>query len=197
MDFGQWLLASNDDANTSVHMDPKSISEDFETWFLANGGHIHPSIELASSPVDGHFLRVEYEQTIPAASTIVSCPHSLALSWPSAHKFHYPDIKTPICSQHVATRFFLMKQKLLEKKSPWWPYLAMLPESFNTPMYYEMEDLAWIRGTNLGNGKRVREIAWRGEYEQARLNLFPQGSECELRETWTWFVPVSSAIVNG
>ena len=186
MDFATWLTEIDSLANKSPRIEPSSTSVDFETWFLTNGGYIHPSIELASSPSSGNFLRVIPENVIPTASVIVSCPHSLALSWPSARKFHYPDVLLPLCTQHVATRLFLMKQKLLKDQSPWWPYIRMLPETFNTPPYYDSEDFAWIRGTNLGRARKVREDAWREEYDGAMRTVLPQGMVDEQRQLWTW-----------
>lgn len=188
LNFGTWLLANDSRTNTSPQIDPETSSNDFETWFLANGGYLHPSIELAASPSDGNFLRVKPSRSILSGSTIVSCPHNLALSWPSAHKFHFPDVRLPPVTQHVATRFFLIKQRLLKEQSPWWPYIRMLPESFNTPLYYNSEDLAWIRGTNLGRARKVREDAWRDEYDEAIKTLFPSETDNERKTVWTWFV---------
>ncbi len=173
MEFATWLTTNDSLANRSPRIEPSSTIVDFETWFLTNGGYIHPSIELASSSSSGNLFRVMPENTVPSASTIVSCPHSLALSWPSAHKFHYPDVQLPLCTQHVATRLFLMKQKLLKDQSPWWPYVKILPETFRTPLYYDFEDCAWIRGTNLGRARKVREDAWVSIFS-VRSSLTPE-----------------------
>lgn len=160
MEFAKWLSAWGSLSNASPQIDPDTTDENFETWFLKNGGYKHPSVELASNTSSGNFLRVVAGNTIPMGDTVVSCPHSLALSWPSACKFHYRSIELPSCTQHVATRLFLMKQKLLRNRSPWWPYIKMLPETFHTPLYYNSEDFAWIRGTNLGRARKVREDVW-------------------------------------
>lgn len=186
MDFVTWLAADDSCANTSSHIESGSHREDFESWFSTNGGYIHPSIELGSSPLGGNSFHVKPERTISPGSTIVSCPHSLALSWPSAQKFHYPDIQLPACTQHVATRFFLMKQKLLEERSPWWPYVRMLPENFNTPPYYSPEDFAWLRGTNLGRASELRECDWRGEFDEMMKALLLKGIPDEKKRLWTW-----------
>ena len=188
MEFGEWLLARESHINTSPHIDLCSANEEFATWFTTNGGHLHPSIELDSSPDHGHCLRVKTSHELSVDDTIVSCPHNLALSWPSARKIHYPDVKLPAVPQHVATRFFLMKQKLWKEASPWWPYIRMLPETFNTPIYYSPEDLNWIRGTNLGRAREVRDETWRREYDQAVQVLFPSASTEDLKKVWTWFV---------
>jgi len=191
-EFGAWLLAMSSSANRSPVIDPLSTNEDCEQWFLTNGGYLHPHIELSSDSITGQCLRVKPESDISADTTIVSCPHKLALSWPSARKFHYPEVQLPPCSQHVATRFFLMKQRLLGPASPWWPYIKMLPQFFNTPLYYDSKDMAWIRGTNLGNGKKVREDDWHNEYDEAVRTLFPTGIDNKQKNLWTWSVSTCS-----
>lgn len=188
LEFGTWLLTMDVLTNHSPHIDPKSTSEDFETWFLSNNGYIHPEIELLSDSMRGRFLRVKTDHTIPRASTVVSCPHHLTLSWPNAHRFHFPEVQLPSCTQHVATRLCLMKQRLLGEASPWWPYIRILPTSFDTPLYYDSEDMTWIRGSNLGRARKVREDAWRDEYNEAMKMLFPTGVDEKRRKMWTWSV---------
>ena len=186
LEFGAWLLRTEVSANKSPSIE--TGEKDFEKWFVTNGGYLHPHIVITEDPVAGKSLRVKPEQLIPPDSTLVSCPHHLSLSWPNAHKSHFPQVQHPSCSQHVATRFFLMKQRLLGVTSPWWPYIAMLPLSFNTPLYYDPADMVWIRGTNLGRAKKVREDAWRAEYEEGIKILFPNEIDAEHKELWTWLV---------
>ena len=189
-EFRTWLLDMDTAANQSPLVYPDSIKKDFQEWFFANGGYLHPDIELILDPSKGKSLRVKHDHTIAPASNIVSCPHNLALSWPSACKFHFPNIKLPPFSEHTATRFFLMKQRLLGDISPWSPYIKTLPCSFDTPLYYSSEDLAWIRGTNLGRAKKVREVAWREEYDGAIDVLFPIGTNDRQKRLWSWSVLV-------
>lgn len=58
---------------------------DFESWFVRNGGYIHPNVQFAYSDAKGVHLRVK--PTISSSRTkahrgviILSCPHSLSLS---------------------------------------------------------------------------------------------------------------------
>ena len=174
--------------NRSSLIEENSINQDFETWFMANGGYLHPHIELTSNPISRKSLHVKSDHTVSPSSTIVACPHTLALSWPNASRSHFPEVQLPQLSQRVATRFFLMKQRLLKETSSWWPYIRILPLTFDTPLYYDSEDMAWINGTNLGRARKVREDAWRDEYEGAMNVLFPKGTDREQREQWNWWV---------
>lgn len=185
-DYGGWLLASDycDFSTTKIEMSP--IGEDFESWFLNNGGYLHPSVEIASGD-DGNFVRVKQGHVLVPGSMVVSCPHELTISWPGVIQYHFSDIHSTF-TPHVAIRLFLVKQYLLKEQSPWWPYINSLPRSFSTPLWYDDNDLIWLRGTNLGNAKEVREDAWRQEHENAVQSLFANGSGFEQKHLWTWFV---------
>lgn len=185
-DFRHWLFATDHRDFTTSKIKSSPIGEDFESWFLTNGGYLHPSVEIASGD-DGNFLRVKEDHVLWSGSMVVSCPHELTISWPGVNQYHYPTIKSTF-KPHVATRLFLMKQNLLGDTSPWWPYINSLPRSFSTPLWYDGKDLIWLRGTNLGRAKKVREQAWLQEYENVMQQLFPNGSNLEQKHMWTWFV---------
>ena len=184
-DFRLWLIAS-DQGGCATKIETSPPDEGFESWFLANGGYLHPSIEIASGD-DGNHVRVKQDHVLLPGSLVVSCPHELIISWPGVNRHHFPDVHSTL-APYVATRLFLMKQCLLKEQSPWWPYINSLPRSFNTPLWYDENDLVWLRGTNLGNAKEVREEAWRQEYEHVMQSLFAKGLESEQRRLWTWFV---------
>ena len=196
LEFVAWLLSLDVEANTSPLIESESSHADFQSWFLSNGGYIDPDVELRSDPESGWSLFVKSDRVVSPDSTIISCPHKLALSWHSAHVLHFQKLQRPPFSQHVASRFFLMKQRLLGEKSSWAPYIAALPLSFNTPLYYDDEDMAWIRGTNLGRAKEVREDAWRSEYDEAISMLFAPDTDIEHKDVWSWSVSFISLIVS-
>ena len=185
-DFRLWLLASDHCSFSTSKIETSPIGEDFESWFLANGGYLHPSVEIACAD-HGNLVRVRQDHVLFPGSMIVSCPHQLTISWPGVNHYHFPNVLSAL-TPHVATRLFLMKQCLLREQSPWWPYINSLPSSFSTPLWYDDNDLLWLRGTNLGNAKQVREEAWRQEYENAMRSLFANGFGVEQKHLWTWFV---------
>ena len=185
-DFGSWLLDTNHYNFSTIKIETTAVGADFESWFLINGGYLHPSIEIAAG-VHGSFVRVKQDSVLLPGTTIVSCPHELIISWPAVNHSHFPHVYSTFTS-HIATRLFLMKQRLLKEQSPWWPYINDLPRSFSTPLWYDDNDLLWLRGTNLGNAKEIREGAWRQEYEHAMQSLFANQLDLEQKDLWTWFV---------
>ena len=186
-DLKSWLLASNHSHSYTPRIETSPVGEDFESWFLTNGGYLHPSIEIAADDHNGSFLRVKQNHILSPGSLVVSCPHHLTISWPVVNQLHFPDVHSTF-TPHVATRLFLIKQRLLKAQSPWWPYINSLPFSFSTPLWYDEDDLLWLRGTNLGNAKKIREEAWRQEYENAMQSLFTRGCDSQQQHLWTWFV---------
>ena len=187
VDFKTWLLASDPSHFPTPRIEKSPIGEDFESWFLTNGGYLHPSVEIASDDSHGNVVRVKQNHILSAGSMVVSCPHHLTISWPVINQLHFPDVHSTF-TPHIATRLFLVKQRLLKAQSPWWPYINSLPFSFTTPLWYDEDDLIWLRGTNLGNAKKIREEAWRQEYENAMQSLFTRGSDFQQQHLWTWFV---------
>lgn len=174
-----------------------AMEDDFKRWFLLHGGKFddHVDIDLDSN---GFYLRVSNEKELSPKSLVVSCPHSLTISWLSVVKDPYfgrlglKSVEQQGIHQSVFTRFFLVNQFLLQKESLWWPYIRLLPQpaslggNFNTPPWYDSEDLPWIRGTNLEFGTKKLEESWRQEYEAA-ISLFASKNFKQMG-TWTWFV---------
>ena len=171
-------------------MELSPAGEDFESWFLTNGGYLHPAVEIASDNDLGNFVRVKQNHTLLPGSIVVSCPHHLTISSTTVTQHSSRDVHS-IFTPHVATRLFLIKQRLLKGQSPWWPYINSLPRSFATPLWYDEDDLIWLQGTNLGNAKKIRQEAWRQEYESAMQSLFTSGSDSQQKHLWTWFVNTS------
>lgn len=191
--FRAWLLAFDQSAFCSAKIESSPAVEDFESWLLANGGYLHPSVEIVSGD-DGNCVRVKHDHILLPGDMVVSCPHELTISWPSVNQSHFPDVHSTF-TPHIATRLFLMKLYLLRDNSSWWPYINSLPRSFNTPLWYDDNDLIWLRGTNLGNAKEVREDAWRQEYENAMRSLFADASDFEYKHLWTWELYLWAATV--
>ena len=192
--LAEWLLDLSDSANTFSQL-AATASDNFELWFLSNGGYINPAIEITSSTSDGTFLRVDGDEGLLPGAEIISCPHELTISWPSIRKYHLENVSSTM-KPHVATRLFLMKQYILRERSLWWPYIKSIPQpyqndAFNTLLYYDASDMAWIRGTNLEYARQVREDAWRKEYDDAMQETFRNKFTSEDGQVWTWFVGLS------
>ena len=171
------------------------MENNFKSWLLSHGGRLHSDVNIAFDS-HGFCLHVCKDQDLPQGCCVISCPHTLTISWInvvqdsffgqfiSQSAFH-------LVTKLVMTRFFLVKQFMLHGKSFWWPYIQLLPQpeemnAFNSPLWYNAEDLAWIRGTNLEFGMKKMEALWRQEYEEA-MELFKSIQSPEAR-SWSWFV---------
>ena len=159
-------------------------------WFLHHGGVLHEVLELARGS-QGYHLRSKTESNLAVNSMIISCPHKLTISWLNA-KESLPENFIGSTVPYVATRFFLIQQRLLCDKSFWWPYIQALPEPnrdcLHTPMWYNQNDMLWVKGTNLEAAVLHRSQKWRQEYEE-NIRLLDL-SESQRKE-WSWFVGLS------
>lgn len=173
------------------------MEEEFQSWFLNGGGILHSSVEIASDST-GSFLRTRHGQNLSPGSYIVSCPHTLTLSWlnvihGSESFLNCFDMQSAsrLINETVLTRFFLMKQYALKERSFWWPYIQSLPQPnflnhLNMPFWYDAEDLIWIRGTNIEYAMREKEQLWRREFEEGARLLALEGFD--ENQNWSWFV---------
>ncbi|KAL8763269.1 MAG: hypothetical protein Q9184_000909 [Pyrenodesmia sp. 2 TL-2023] len=169
----------------------------FREWFRKGGGRLEEHIELLYDPHRNFHLRVEEGQKIQAGSCIVSCPHALTLSQFSVWEERSSTADSlPSSTTETATsitnlsllRFFLIEQYHLGKQSFWWPYINLLPDPcskcpFDTPLYYDEDDLKWVRGTSLEHSRRSIEELWKDEYAQG-LQTIRQSD----RHRYTWSV---------
>lgn len=49
----------------------------------------------------------------------------------------------------VALTISVMYELQLQEKSRWWGYLQILPRSVSLPIFWDEEDLKWLKGTEL------------------------------------------------
>lgn len=174
-----------------------TLEDEFTGWFLKAGGSLHPNVKIAFGSA-GFGLRTLDGSGLPSQSCVVSCPHTLAISWfhviqgPGSffRRFGSQDHFSHV-NEAVIIRFFLVKQYLLKERSSWWPYIRCLPQPtvenhFNTPLWYEADDLVWIRGTNLEYALEVKKKKWREEYDEGMSLL--DWKHDDQPELWSWFV---------
>ncbi|KAL8710716.1 MAG: hypothetical protein Q9220_004734 [cf. Caloplaca sp. 1 TL-2023] len=161
---------------------------EFRRWFLDHGGSFGDHVELQHDSVRGVHLRVAQGSRVCSASGLISCPHTLTLSYfdvttdgePFTNKSSQDNVAsaTGLISPLNALRFFLIEQFHLGKSSRWHPYINLLPSPFedypfNTPFYYKGEDAKWLEGTSLEHGMRSTERLWRDEHLQGLEKLRP------------------------
>lgn len=110
------------------------LKDDFTAWFTNAGGLLHPNVKIAFDSA-GLGVRTIDGKGLPSQSCVVTCPHTLAISW--FHVIQGPEsffsrFGSRNLSSHVnevvIIRFFLVKQYLLKERSSWWPYIRCLPQ---------------------------------------------------------------------
>lgn len=172
------------------------MDDEFEDWFLANEGFIHSNVEIAWDETYGVHMRVGEGEELPPDSLVVSCPHNLTISWLNViqgsetflSQFDLDEAYYSV-NQVVIVRFFILNEYLKREKSFWHPYLRSLPQPGDkhfsyTPMWYEVGDWPWIRGTDIERVALRTEEQWGKEYEHAMASLTPSAKAST--KDWSW-----------
>ena len=144
----------------------------FQRWLTANGGWLHPDLELAHTEERGVHVRVKDGAFLAADTRVCSCPASLSFSClnavasasGSSSNLPWPAMAAALPPEPVGW-FFLVHEYLASTASFWKPYIDTLPAPFaaerlGTLMYFEDEDLQWLGGTNLLAAYWQRTGAW-------------------------------------
>ncbi|KAI4284577.1 MAG: hypothetical protein L6R35_004872 [Caloplaca aegaea] len=167
----------------------------FKKWFLDGGGHFGDHVELQYDGQRNLHLRVADGQRLEAGSCVVSCPHALTLSHLNVRRGKCEAIS--VFSLNLL-RFFLIEQYHLGEQSFWWPYIRILPDPlseypFDTPLYYNDDDLKWIQGTSLEHSRRNMEAMWREEHAHGLQNLLPSDRSHYPWKLYKWAATVLSS----
>jgi hypothetical protein len=146
----------------------------------------HPSLEFAHSLSLGAGLRST--SSIPAKAPLVRVPFSATISilsiphvdppWPPSFFEEYG--RRP----EILTRFLLCELRARGPDSEWWPYISLLPQDFDTPLYWNNDDREWLKGTNLLAATRSREALWLAEWERSMRILSDSLPEALSRYRW-------------
>lgn len=154
-------------------------------WFIAHGGQMSRSLELAQGVSHGYYIRVRKDsEPIAPKACIINCPYSLTLSYLNATNTHpfpchgdsFPEPFFGAVDRHTVTVFFLMLQYLKREDSFWWPYIRTLPQpdeadKFGTPFWFSEEDRLWLLGTDLEDSSQTRIAMWKSDWERAVQTL--------------------------
>ncbi|KAF2220811.1 hypothetical protein BDZ85DRAFT_20038 [Elsinoe ampelina] len=162
--------------------------DELRKWLEDNNGHLHPSTELRVQGEQGCYLTAK--EDLAAGEKVMSVPHSVFLSCLNAMvDDSLPVLKANADSFTVEALgvLYLMSQWLNKDKSFWKPYLDILPtpdQGFNTPFWFDEEDLLWLQGTDLLNTFKGLEEAWR-KYWRGDTKVLDAGGMDVSQYTWT------------
>jgi hypothetical protein len=149
-------------------------AESLVTWFTENGGRLSPDVHIVYSESRGYHMRA----TRPLSSPVVaSCPLKLTLS----HLNLDPDqedvlsIESPLqqcrgqIPDHILSYLLLIEQRNKATESPWHAYMACLPgpESMTTPLWFNEDDMVFLKGTSLAPAARERRAELHQQWEHA------------------------------
>ena len=171
-------------------MDEEKVQR-LHAWFTSNGGTLQNGVYIDHDAETGYCLRARSNYTysepvlhLPRDLTfsLLSTKHATSI-WPKQFMQQFED------EPYILTRFMLIDEYLHGSGSFWWPYIDMLPEpaeespSFNTPLWFDEQDMEWLQGTNLAAAVREREVAWKKEFHHGLQILRHSGYAREM--TWS------------
>ncbi|KAK9360024.1 hypothetical protein V1504DRAFT_456188 [Lipomyces starkeyi] len=154
--------------------EPNSLSnfDELVTWAESHGGYCSPALALTKSETSGSTAYAKY--AIPGSNTrLLSCPVSLIIDYDKAAKHIWGDLDScPFSrSPQIAIRLFLCNQRILGRESPWAAYIEILPAEFDTPLYYDHEEMEMLSGTNIFGEVELRRHAWIEEWKRGVMYL--------------------------
>ena len=155
--------------------------------FIKHGGKIHDSVEICYRRDRGFHLRARGK--IPRETTLIICPYTVTLSILTGHEWPEGFVTRYQQDLEVVTRFDVMNAYIQGSSHLLWPYIQLLPSpinarSFETPMYWNEEELAQIKGTNLHAAREKRMSAWQKEHAAAVKILAESGLPNLEQYTW-------------
>ena len=118
---------------------PQSALERLVSWATAHGAALHPHLAISHSPTSGHGLVAL--QPIPAGSELLRVPYALLLTSRAVP----PDFA------HLGQTNALALALLAEARHPkaWALPLSILPDAFDTPLFWSPAERAHLRGSPL------------------------------------------------
>ncbi|KAK6505329.1 hypothetical protein TWF481_007235 [Arthrobotrys musiformis] len=169
-------------------------------WVVQSGGHISDTLEFYKDEENGFSAKIrsdknEVAENAGEALTLVTCPTSLIFSLANpTPSFPASFFEAPSLSTHAKACFHLCQHLLLKEQSQFWPYIRLLPETFDTPLYFDDDEMERLAGTNLGAGDVVsRKQLWTEEWESG-CQLLNDG-DVENSQEYTWDLYLRAATI--
>ncbi|KAG6831726.1 hypothetical protein H0H87_004277 [Tephrocybe sp. NHM501043] len=164
---------------------PDDTQQQLLSWFQANGGQFDvESLGFTNFPDSEGGRGVMALKDIPEEHVLFSIPRSLLLSTQTSHlpsRFGPTAWKDMQLNQGWTGLILCMMWESANSGSKWKEYLAILPNHFDTPMFWDENDLKELDGTSVVEklGREEAEQAYREKVLpaiQSRPDLFPPES---------------------
>ncbi|KAK6503958.1 hypothetical protein TWF506_002175 [Arthrobotrys conoides] len=169
-------------------------------WVLQAGGHFSDALELYEDEENGFSVRIKPDRNggLGGAGeplTLASCPVSLIFSLANpSPSFPVLFLESPSLSIHAKACFHLSHHLLLKEQSQFWPYIRLLPQTFDTPLYFSDDEMERLAGTNLGAGDvLLRKQLWMEEWESGKQLL--EDVKAERAQEYTWDIYLRAATI--
>lgn len=180
--FSQGTLAAEEEPIPGYDGSTVPLSQavaEFQAWF--EKGYKGPTKVRLGVAGDGMRLGVFATEPIAAESLYLSIPTEIIIGEETIFatpligpvlKSHQKDFGI-LQPSHATLALFLLYEKYVKGENSFWKsYIALLPETHDTPEFYTDEELALLKGTLIpGRVERARAERM-DEYEWLRTNLF-------------------------
>ncbi|KAK9464437.1 hypothetical protein V1512DRAFT_255412 [Lipomyces arxii] len=160
-------------------------------WCRENGGFCSDQLKLETGPSGSTGYAVS---DIKSTSKLLSCPRNLVMDYSKASALWEGDQKPFESSPVIAIRLFLSYQKVLGHNSAWAPYIRVLPDTFDTPLYFDEDDMKLLEGTNMYGEVELRRQAWMEEWQDAVKSL-PENLD-KTQFTWDLYLWASTVLTS-
>ncbi|ORX88619.1 SET domain-containing protein [Basidiobolus meristosporus CBS 931.73] len=158
-------------------------------WAKTNNCYLEP-LEIRLNE-DG-FRAVYAKRDIQEEEKIGSIPGKLVISQETARTAlpQYSDLPG-----HVLLKVYLIHERLRGVDSFWQPYISVLPKTFSTPLWFNTEEYAVLKGTNLEFAAEEYKQKIDQEFDLVRktLNGSTVNEHLITREMYYWATTVVSS----
>ena len=170
-------------------------AEEFTTWFEREGGEFAEGTELAWSHEYGYHLVAR--QPIVMYEMVAATPYHLLLRLSMLDESIDNRAEWP---QHQQMALLLVRELLKGRKSLWAPWIAMLPHSLPSAMYFTRKDLNILRGTSAHFiMEQVSDKA--GEFAERAMDRYGKLTEFaglnEMKLVWALSMALSRAFAGA
>ncbi|XP_077493635.1 SET domain containing 3 [Amblyomma americanum] len=161
----------------------------FLKWCSENGAYLG-NVAIKDLP-DGEYGLVA-EENIEESSQFLGIPMKLVMTTVAARKSKLgpllrddPIMKT---MSNVALAIFLILELSVGESSFWHPYISVLPESFNTVLYFSIEELELLSGSTVLDEalKLHRSIARQYAYFHKIFRTHPLAKSLPFKDCFTY-----------